>query len=130
MLSFSLYLIFSCVSAVSVNIEMLIVFRILSGGAAASVQAVGAGTVSDIWEPTERGRAMGIFYIGPLCGPGLAPIFGGALTQGLGWRSTLWFLTIWGGVLLPFILVCLPETLAKRAKEDAARNPSRAAHRR
>ncbi|OCK73146.1 MFS multidrug resistance transporter [Lepidopterella palustris CBS 459.81] len=114
LISFSLFLVFSCISAVSVNIAMLIVFRILSGGAAASVQAVGAGTVADIWEPKERGRAMGVFYLGPLCGPGLAPIIGGALTQGLHWRSTLWFLTIFGGVMLILILFCLPETVERR----------------
>ena len=65
--------------------------RMLSGGAAASVQAVGAGTIADIWEVKERGRAMGIFYLGPLCGPLLAPIIGGALNEGLGWRSVQWF---------------------------------------
>jgi len=68
-LSFSLFVVFSIISAVGVNIAMLIVMRILSGAAAASVQAVGAGTVADIWEPKERGRAMGVFYLGPLCGP-------------------------------------------------------------
>lgn len=93
---------------------MLIVMRILSGGAAASVQAVGAGTVADVWEPKERGRAMGIFYMGPLCGPGLAPIIGGALTQAFGWRSTMWFLVIFGGILLIMIFFLLPETLARR----------------
>lgn len=114
LLSFFLFLAFSCISAVSVNISMLIVFRVLSGGAAASVQSVGAGTVADIWDPKARGKAMGIFQLGPLCGLGLAPVIGGALTQGLGWRSTLWFLTIFGGVMLMFIFLCLPETIAKR----------------
>ncbi|RMZ77744.1 hypothetical protein DV737_g4191, partial [Chaetothyriales sp. CBS 132003] len=114
LLSFSLFLIFSCISAVSVNIAMLIAFRILSGGAAASVQSVGAGTIADIWEPKVRGRAMGIFFLGPLCGPGLAPVIGGALTQALHWRSTLWFLTIFGGVMLILIFLCLPETVARR----------------
>jgi MFS family permease len=93
---------------------MLIIFRVLSGGAAASVQSVGAGTVADIWDPKVRGKAMGVFQLGPLCGPGLAPVIGGALTQGLGWRSTLWFLTIFGGVMLVLIFLCLPETIAKR----------------
>jgi hypothetical protein len=31
---------------------------------------------------------MGIFYLGPVYGPGITPIIGGALTQSLGWRST------------------------------------------
>ena len=43
-ITFTLFLIFSILSAVSVNIAMLVVMRILSGGASASVQAVGAGT--------------------------------------------------------------------------------------
>ncbi|KAH6655079.1 major facilitator superfamily domain-containing protein, partial [Truncatella angustata] len=112
--SFLLNAIFSLVSGLSVNIEMLIVFRILAGGAAASVQAVGAGTIADIWETTERGRAMGMFYLGPLMGPLLAPIIGGALAEGFGWRSTMWFLTCYGVVVWLLILFALPETLAKR----------------
>lgn len=92
---------------------MLLVMRILGGGASASVQAVGAGTIADIWEPANRGRAMGIFYLGPLVGPLCSPIIGGALTQGFGWRATMWFLSIYGGVMLLMLVFCLPETLAR-----------------
>jgi len=112
--SFVLFMLFNALSAVSVNIAMFIVMRCLSGGAAASVQAVGAGTIADIWEVKERGKAMGIFYLGPLCGPLLSPIIGGALAQGLGWRSGQWFLTIFGACLCIMILFCLPETLRRR----------------
>jgi MFS family permease len=90
---------------------MLIVMRILGGGASASVQAVGAGTIADIWEVRERGKAMGIFYLGPLLGPLLAPIIGGVLSQAWGWRSTQWFQVIYGGVLFIILTFCLPETL-------------------
>lgn len=89
--SYILYTVFNVAAALSDSIGMFIAMRILSGGASASVQAVGAGTVADIWEPRERGRGIGIFYLGPLCGPLIAPIVGGLLTQGLGWRSTQWF---------------------------------------
>lgn len=112
-ISFALFVIFSVLSAVSVNIAMLIVMRILGGGASASVQAVGAGTIADIWEPSERGRAMGIFYLGPLIGPLCSPIIGGALSLAFGWRSTMWFLCIYGGIMLLMIVFCLPETLPK-----------------
>lgn len=57
--SFSLSVVFSILTAISTTTAMLIVFRVLGGGAAASVQAVGAGTIADLWEPFERGRAMG-----------------------------------------------------------------------
>lgn len=56
--SFSLFVVFSVLSALSKNIGMLIAMRILGGGASASVQAVGAGTIADLWEIYERGQAM------------------------------------------------------------------------
>lgn len=111
--SFSLFVVFSALSAISSSIGMLVVMRVFGGGASASVQAVGAGTLADIWKPHERGRAMGIFYLGPLCGPLLSPIIGGALAEAWGWRSTMWFLTIYGGVVVIMIFFCLPETLSK-----------------
>ncbi|KAI1760437.1 major facilitator superfamily transporter multidrug resistance [Hypoxylon sp. FL1150] len=122
--SFLLNVVFSLLSGLSVNIGMLIVFRILSGGAAASVQAVGAGTIADIWEPRERGRAMGYFYLGPLMGPLVAPIIGGALAEGFGWRSTMWFLTAYGAVVWVAVLFFVPETLAKRKPAAATTQPS------
>ncbi len=111
LVSFALFTLWAVLAGVSTSISMFIVFRLLSGGAAASVQAVGAGTLADIWEVKERGHAMGIFYLGPLCGPLFAPIIGGALTQGLGWRSTQWFLVGYGGLTTIGLLLCLPETL-------------------
>ncbi|KAJ5522222.1 hypothetical protein N7527_006337 [Penicillium freii] len=110
--SFTLFVVFNCLCAISNSIGMLVVMRMLSGGASASVQAVGAGTIADLWEPRERGRAMGIFYLGPLCGPLFAPIVGGLLAQRWGWRSTMWFLSAFGALTLIFILFSLPETLA------------------
>ncbi|KAF4301379.1 Major facilitator superfamily [Botryosphaeria dothidea] len=112
--SFILFIVFGVLSAVATNISMLIVMRVLSGGASASVQAVGGGTIADIWEVKERGRAMGIFYLGPLCGPLIAPIVGGALAEGLGWRSTQWFLVIYGAVVWGSMCFMLPETLRRK----------------
>ena len=113
LVSFSLAVVFSILSALSTNVAMLIVMRLLSGGAYASVQAVGAGTIADIWEPRERGRAMGMFYLGPLTGPLIAPIIGGALTQRWSWRATMWFLAIFGAISVVGVFFCLPETLAR-----------------
>jgi multidrug resistance protein len=114
LVSFALFALWNIISAVSTSMGMLIVMRMLGGGASASVQAVGAGTIADIWEVRERGRAMGIFYLGPLLGPLLAPIIGGVLSQAWGWRSTQWFQVIYGGVLFIILTFCLPETLAKK----------------
>ena len=111
MASFTIFAVANVLCAVSSSIGMLIVMRMLSGGASASVQAVGAGTIADVWAPFERGHAMSIFYLGPLCGPLIAPIVGGALAEAWGWRSTMWFLVIYGGVTVLIVLLALPETL-------------------
>lgn len=119
-ISFALFFLWNILCARSTSIAMLIVMRVLAGGAAASVQAVGAGTIADLWEVKERGRAMGIFYLGPLCGPLLGPIAGGALSQVWGWRSTQYFLAIYGGATWVMLLLFLPETLAKTKIEVIA----------
>jgi hypothetical protein len=53
--SYILYIIFNSLAAVSSSISMFIVMRVLSGGASASVQAVGAGTVSGKGEEPRDG---------------------------------------------------------------------------
>ncbi|KAL9019879.1 MAG: hypothetical protein Q9185_002821 [Variospora sp. 1 TL-2023] len=127
LVSFVLFIIWNILGAISTSIAMLIVMRLLGGGAAASVQAVGAGTIADIWEAKERGNAMGIFYLGPLCGPLLAPVIGGALAQRWGWRSTQWFLALYGGVLLLFLVFALPETLKTATPPVEEKNKENAA---
>ncbi|KIW61319.1 hypothetical protein, variant [Exophiala xenobiotica] len=122
MVSFALFILFAVLSAVSSSIGMLVAMRMLSGGAAASVQAVGAGTIADLWESRERGRAMGIFYLGPLCGPLAAPIVGGVLGQHWNWRATQWAIVIYGVLTWLLVFFGLPETLkaTKDVAEEAA----------
>ena len=113
LVSFALFTIWNIIAAESTSITMLIIMRVLGGGASASVQAVGAGTIADIWESYERGKAMGVFYLGPLLGPLLAPIIGGVLSEAWDWRATQWFQVIYGGILFLILTFCLPETLAR-----------------
>lgn len=93
---------FSAMSAISPSIGIFLAMRFFTGGASSAAMSVGAGTIADIWVPEERGTAMGYFFLGPLCGPLLAPILGGALSDKFGWASTQWFLTIYGGEYIEF----------------------------
>ncbi|KAF7932494.1 uncharacterized protein EAE98_003793 [Botrytis deweyae] len=83
-------------------------------GSAASFLAIGTETIADIWEPKKRGRATGIFFLSPMLGQFLAPIIVGEVAKKWGWRSTQWFQTIYGELILILLLFCLPETLARR----------------
>lgn len=102
---------------------MFIAMRILAGGACASVQAVGAGTISDLWDVKERGSAMGIFFLGPMLGPLLSPIIGGAVAIEWGWRSTQWVMVIYGALVFILVLFLLPETstIQHRPKDNTSR---------
>ncbi|KAJ8660378.1 hypothetical protein O0I10_003835 [Lichtheimia ornata] len=96
--------------AVSVNVTMFIIFRTVSAVGASSMLSLGAGTIGDITNPNERGRAFSIFQMGPLAGPALGTLFGGYLNEYLGWQSIFWFLAILCFVVWIAIIVFLPET--------------------
>ncbi|ODQ83088.1 hypothetical protein BABINDRAFT_159548 [Babjeviella inositovora NRRL Y-12698] len=114
MISFFFFFAFSFGTALAPSIGALIVFRVLVGGCSASVQSVGAGTISDLYLVEERGFALGLYYLGPLMGPLLAPIIGGALSIKWGWRASQWLLVIWAGVCLLLVTFALPETLRRQ----------------
>lgn len=112
--SLLLFLVWNSVAAVSDSIAMFIVMRCLAGGASASVAAVGAGTIADLWEVERRGRAMGYFFLGPMLGPLVSPVLGGIITDRFGWRSTQWAAVIYGSLVWLLIMCLLPETSAKQ----------------
>ncbi|CAG7916104.1 unnamed protein product [Penicillium olsonii] len=101
------------ICAVSNSLPLIIVFRLIEAVGCSSAQSVGAGVISDIFTPTERGSALGWFYLGTLIGPMIAPIIGGAIQVWLGWRASLYFMAIFTFSTALLTMLCLPETLVK-----------------
>ncbi|KAF9255943.1 MFS general substrate transporter [Marasmius fiardii PR-910] len=104
----------SCVGLALVPVDaywLLLLLRCFQAAGSASTIALGSGVIGDIAEPAERGGFLGIFQSGPVLGPALAPIIGGALTGSLGWRSIFWFICIAAGVAFIVLILFLPETL-------------------
>ncbi|KIK51636.1 hypothetical protein GYMLUDRAFT_50454 [Collybiopsis luxurians FD-317 M1] len=96
----------SIVVATSKNVGLVIGFRCLQAAGSSAVLSIGAATLADIFEPAERGRKMGMYYVAPLLGASLAPLIGGGLTSAFTWRGPFYFLTILGGsVFLSFLLL-------------------------
>lgn len=124
LISFSGYACLLIGSACAKNISTLMICRFFAGGFAASVQAVGAGTISDIYVTAQRGRAIGYFYLGPLLGPLLGPIVGGLVNSRWGWRGTQWFLVIMAGGIVLAVILLLPETLLKRQFHETGNKSS------
>lgn len=93
------------------NYATLIVLRCLQSTGSASTIAIGSGVIGDITTRAERGGFMGVFQAGLLSPVAVGPVIGGALAGSLGWRAIFWFLTIYSGAFLVFLVLLLPETL-------------------
>ncbi|KAG1106918.1 hypothetical protein G6F42_016564 [Rhizopus arrhizus] len=106
-----LYTVCTIICGISTNLGLFFAFRLLQGIFACAGQAVGGGSVSDIFEPHERGKAMSIYILGTILGPAVAPIVGGYIDQYLGWRWIFYIKTIMGGVLVILNFIFLKETL-------------------
>lgn len=85
------------------SITYLIVFRIFQGLSSAMIFGTSLAIITSVFQPGERGKAMGInitaVYLGLSCGP----VIGGLLTQYLGWRSIFAFLVPFGIISLILI---------------------------
>src|SRR4030042_1973639 len=86
------------------NIESLITFRILQGISGAMIFGTSLAILTSVFEPGERGRAMGINITAVYTGLSSGPVIGGLLTQYFGWRSIFVFLVPVGIVSLYLIL--------------------------
>jgi EmrB/QacA subfamily drug resistance transporter len=78
------------------SITSLIILRIFQGLSSAMMFGTSLAIITSVFQPGERGRAMGINITAVYLGLSLGPIIGGLLTQYLGWRSIFAFLVPFG----------------------------------
>ena len=82
------------------NFTLVLVARVLEGLAGGAVQPIPAIIILRAFQPHEQGRASGVFGLGVVLAPAIAPSIGGVLVDGFGWRS-IFFLVV------PFCLASL-----------------------
>ncbi|KAI9671668.1 MAG: hypothetical protein M1831_003196 [Alyxoria varia] len=119
---FTIFSLLQIPTALSPNIETMIVVRTFSGFFGSVGIANGGGTVSDMFPPSERAEVLGVYLLGPALGPTLGPLFGGLIVDNLGWRWVFWVLTIvcMTNTLLGFLFLketYAPVILAKRCRD-------------
>lgn len=73
---------------------MLIAFRFLAGFSGLAVLTIGSGTIVDLMPPDQRGKAMALWWGGPIIGPIVGPVCGGFLVEAAGWRWVFWVIAI------------------------------------
>ena len=107
--AFLLFTLSMLASALSPNFAALVVFRLLTGIAAACPIAVVGGTCADLFaQPEPRGRAMAFFMAATTWGPCGGPVISGFISV-IDWRWSLWVGLIFAGVTwVPLLFV--PET--------------------
>jgi len=83
---FGVFTLLNIPSALAPNIETLVAMRTLSGFFGSVGIANGGGSLSDMFEPSQRAGVFGWYLLGPLLGPTLGPLFGGIIVQRLSWH--------------------------------------------
>ncbi|KAJ4007559.1 hypothetical protein NW752_010223 [Fusarium irregulare] len=116
--SFVLSMVAVIACALSNHFPLVVLFRFIEAVGCSSAQSVGAGVIGDIYISTERGSALGWFYMGTLLGPLISPIIGGGLQAWLGWRANLYFMGIFTFSVAMLTMLLLPETLVKRESQE------------
>ncbi len=102
-LGFAVFTIGSGLCSISPNGISLVVFRLVQGTGGALLFSNAAALLTDVFPPTERGRALGLNQVAGTFGSVLGLALGGILAGSvLGWRSIFWinipfgaFATLW-----------------------------------
>lgn len=113
--------------------QELMAFRFLSGLGGSAPLAIGGGVLGDLFKPEERGKAMGLYAMGPLLGPAVGPIVGAWVAEKSTWRWMFWATSIvnlfilFGGVwklretYAPYILHKKAKMIRKQTGDDRYR---------
>ncbi|EPY52323.1 MFS family membrane transporter [Schizosaccharomyces cryophilus OY26] len=111
LVGYSIFALLQIPIALSVNLEMFLIFRFFSGVFGSVGISNGSGTLADLFEKKDRGKYMIVYFTLLSLGPGIAPIISGFITQSsIGWRWEFWILLILSGVLVLSAFLLLKET--------------------
>jgi DHA2 family multidrug resistance protein len=91
----------SLIGAAAPTIGVMIAVRVVQGAAAGLVQPLGMVLVFESFAPHERGKGFGVYGLGVVLGPAIAPMIGGFMVDFWSWRGVF--------------LVALPTCLAAAA---------------
>jgi DHA1 family bicyclomycin/chloramphenicol resistance-like MFS transporter len=112
------YFVSSFGAACAPSLAWLFFFRLLQGLSAGAGSVVGRAIVGDLFSGAEAQKIMS--YISVVFGlaPALAPILGGWVLAGLGWRSIFYFIALFTFILGMACLRWLPESLAENKRHS------------
>lgn len=101
-----LFIVISIVNVLVTSSEQFLLCRLILGISLAFFNVTSMAMVVTVFDPQERGKALGVTITGVYIALSMSPVLGGVLNYQLGWRSVILF-----GV--PFLLVILVLLLTK-----------------
>lgn len=107
----SLYFVFGALAGLANTFETMMVARVAQGVGAAATRVLAVSIVRDCYSGRQMARVMSMAMIIFMLVPILAPSFGQAIMLFAPWHWVFGLLAIFGGVVLVWMLLRLPETL-------------------
>lgn len=114
--SLLLYIGASIGGALAPSLGVLLVCRALQGLAAGAGSVVGRAIVQDRFEGAEAQKILSHVMMVFGLAPAIAPVLGGWLQVGLGWRAIFWFLAGFGALMFIAVQRALPESLPRQSR--------------
>jgi DHA1 family bicyclomycin/chloramphenicol resistance-like MFS transporter len=108
----------SACAALATTVHDLILWRVVQGLSVGAGIVVGRAMIRDLFGAEDAQRLMSLVTLFFGLAPAVAPIIGGWLFIGFGWRSIFWFLTLVGLVLIAASARFLPETLPEEGRQS------------
>lgn len=100
LLAMAIFIIASLVGGVSNSFGLLVLARVVQGVTAGMIQPHAMITIFQVFPLHKRGQAMGIYGMGVILGPAIAPALGGVLVDAWSWRAVFF-------VVLPACLLAM-----------------------
>jgi len=117
LVALAIYAIASVGAALAASVHALIGWRIVQGLSVGAGMVVGSAMIRDLFGPEDAQRLMSLVTLFFGLAPAVAPVIGGWLFVGLGWRAIFWFLAAVGALLVAVGWRFLPETLPMTSRQ-------------
>lgn len=105
---FAVFTLGSVLCGAAPGIGWLVGFRVLQAVGAGMMMSASPAIITEVFPPTERGRALGLNAVAVAVGLAVGPVLGGFLVEHLGWRSIFYINlpigvvgTAWAARVLP-----------------------------
>lgn len=99
-------------------LEEEVLWRFLQGASGAAILPLSQSIILDIYPREQHGRALGLWGLGNMAGPIIAPPIGGLITEAYGWQSVFYLNLPLGLLVLLGTVLFVPATAAAKRRLD------------